>query len=552
MESILVLEDDENLRELVGDTLEDAGYRVTRCADPESAIRSARQQPYHLILSDVRMAGAVDGVGAIEEIKKFRPHIRSVIMTGFASQEVPLRAARIKADDYLLKGDSGFGIGRLLETIRSVLDRQNDSENWFSRVLQVPVHRLFRGLRECQESRIFDLTYLRQGFLQKFYLLVRPGHLSKEMAYALFLQLEPLELRFFEVIEGHLAALPATLESLARDYQALERQLEQNQGVWREDAQFPLADFERFYQRVRQGFLSQTHFESAARLRGDPKARNQNAENYALYHWIWSRNEEVVDGLVGRSLGEFKLTERVPGALPKVQFYKAQNPNQPGEEFWVLCLPVDAENRGLVELDKLHTQALYQQEIYGCYFTVFARQTLSLKAQIPPDGLPIQEAWKLLQPVFYQVGRYHREAKYSGGFGLRDIHRPPGKAAYLVRFDDRQFREAQDWKEGGRLRLDLSFAPEAPGWQGQVPPAADQAVLARILIEVSLGKGLEPIPSIMLHQLDHPRILSLWLRLADRLAPAHALLQRMCQPRPEQRFPTLGEAYVRLQRALGG
>lgn len=65
----------------------------------EEAIACAQKQQFHLILSDVRMAGPIDGVGAIEKIGGFRPHVRSIVLTGFTNQDAPLRAAKIQADD---------------------------------------------------------------------------------------------------------------------------------------------------------------------------------------------------------------------------------------------------------------------------------------------------------------------------------------------------------------------------------------------------------------------------------------------------------------------
>ena len=101
MAHILVLEDDKNLCTLLGESLEDEGYRVTLCSDPESAIKQARTTSYDLMITDVRMAGVVDGVGALQAIKRIRPRIRSIVMTGYADSAVPARAANIQADEYL-------------------------------------------------------------------------------------------------------------------------------------------------------------------------------------------------------------------------------------------------------------------------------------------------------------------------------------------------------------------------------------------------------------------------------------------------------------------
>jgi two-component system, NtrC family, response regulator HydG len=71
--TILVLEDDDNLRAEVGETLEDADHQVILCASPTEAIAAAKKQPFDLFLTDVRMAGEIDGVGALAVIKQIQP-----------------------------------------------------------------------------------------------------------------------------------------------------------------------------------------------------------------------------------------------------------------------------------------------------------------------------------------------------------------------------------------------------------------------------------------------------------------------------------------------
>jgi DNA-binding NtrC family response regulator len=68
--TILVLEDDDNLRAEVGETLEDADHQVILCASPTEALAAAKKQ---LFLTDVRMAGEIDGVGALAVIKQIQP-----------------------------------------------------------------------------------------------------------------------------------------------------------------------------------------------------------------------------------------------------------------------------------------------------------------------------------------------------------------------------------------------------------------------------------------------------------------------------------------------
>jgi CheY-like chemotaxis protein len=56
-----------------------------------------------MVVSDVRMAGSHDGIGAVEVLKKKRPHLKCLIITGYADDQAPVRAIRVNVDDYLYK-----------------------------------------------------------------------------------------------------------------------------------------------------------------------------------------------------------------------------------------------------------------------------------------------------------------------------------------------------------------------------------------------------------------------------------------------------------------
>ena len=79
-EKILVLEDDDNLRQLVVESLEDMNqsFQIVDVHRPELAIDAARHTRFDLMLTDVRMAGFTDGLGALEEVKKHCPNIYSI------------------------------------------------------------------------------------------------------------------------------------------------------------------------------------------------------------------------------------------------------------------------------------------------------------------------------------------------------------------------------------------------------------------------------------------------------------------------------------------
>ncbi len=115
--SVMVVEDNDALRELVVETLRDAGYRVIEAHDGRSALSLfARQSPTpDLVLSDVMMPG-LDGFALSAEISARAPATRVLLMSGYAGNDAPLRAG---AEPLLVKP---FAPDTLLERVRGLLE----------------------------------------------------------------------------------------------------------------------------------------------------------------------------------------------------------------------------------------------------------------------------------------------------------------------------------------------------------------------------------------------------------------------------------------------
>ncbi|MEI7432011.1 MAG: sigma-54 dependent transcriptional regulator [Betaproteobacteria bacterium] len=99
---ILVVEDDQNLREAVCDTLELAGQSVVSASGGEAALRLLEAQAVALVVSDVRMM-PMDGISLLKEIRIRFPHLPVVLMTAYADVDRAVEAMRSGACDFLLK-----------------------------------------------------------------------------------------------------------------------------------------------------------------------------------------------------------------------------------------------------------------------------------------------------------------------------------------------------------------------------------------------------------------------------------------------------------------
>ena len=100
--TILVVEDDDLLREALCDTLAFAGYSVEFACDGVEALALLHRQSVDLVVSDVQMA-AMDGHALLQNIKRTWPRLPVVLMTAFGCVEKAVAAMRDGAADYLIK-----------------------------------------------------------------------------------------------------------------------------------------------------------------------------------------------------------------------------------------------------------------------------------------------------------------------------------------------------------------------------------------------------------------------------------------------------------------
>jgi putative two-component system response regulator len=120
-ERILVVEDDPLMLSALEILLEDEGYDVTTASSGMEAIEKAKGANFDLVVSDVRMA-EMDGIETLSNVKQQQPDARSIVITGYASPDIPVQAIKLGVDDYIMKpfDDRQFvaSVKRCLESFR--------------------------------------------------------------------------------------------------------------------------------------------------------------------------------------------------------------------------------------------------------------------------------------------------------------------------------------------------------------------------------------------------------------------------------------------------
>ena len=123
---ILVVDDELIVRDSIKEWLEDEGFSVDMAASGPEALDKLATQPFHLMLTDIKMPG-MDGVELLKNAHKRFPDLTVIMMTAYATVETAIEALKIGALDYLLKPfdpeilvDKVFQVYQDFEATRSV------------------------------------------------------------------------------------------------------------------------------------------------------------------------------------------------------------------------------------------------------------------------------------------------------------------------------------------------------------------------------------------------------------------------------------------------
>ena len=125
---ILIVEDEDDIRAMIGGILEDDGYEVRLTATSSEAINSLKSRKPSLMILDVWLKGStMDGIELLDSIKKSHPNMPIIIISGHGTVETAVSAIRKGAYDYIVKP---FKADKLLVTCKRALENARlKSEN---------------------------------------------------------------------------------------------------------------------------------------------------------------------------------------------------------------------------------------------------------------------------------------------------------------------------------------------------------------------------------------------------------------------------------------
>jgi DNA-binding NtrC family response regulator len=119
---ILIIEDDDEMRSLLKDFIEEEGYEADSVEKGTYAFRKLMTDSFDLIITDIRMPG-YSGLEILPELKRLQPGIPIIVITAFGSEEVYRKALLRGAYAYLEKPIHFYKLKELIQKTISLKEK---------------------------------------------------------------------------------------------------------------------------------------------------------------------------------------------------------------------------------------------------------------------------------------------------------------------------------------------------------------------------------------------------------------------------------------------
>jgi DNA-binding NtrC family response regulator len=140
---ILVVDDDEIVREVIISLLSSEGYDVRSAKDGLDAIKILKMERIDMVITDLRMPGA-DGIEVLKEAIKMDPDRAVIILTAYGTLDTALKAIREGAYDYMTKP---FKMEEMIIRVNNAYERT---------LLVIKMRALVKSLREILASMMLN------------------------------------------------------------------------------------------------------------------------------------------------------------------------------------------------------------------------------------------------------------------------------------------------------------------------------------------------------------------------------------------------------------
>jgi DNA-binding NtrC family response regulator len=122
--SILIVEDDANIRETLSTILRQEGYKTDAAKNGQEAIQKSKVKFFNLVLLDIKLPD-MEGTKLLTTMHKDLPKMMKIMITGYPSIENAVEALNLGADAYIIKPVKPE---KLLALIQEKLEEQSQAE----------------------------------------------------------------------------------------------------------------------------------------------------------------------------------------------------------------------------------------------------------------------------------------------------------------------------------------------------------------------------------------------------------------------------------------
>ena len=124
---IMIVDDEEVMRESLAAWLREDGYTVETSSSGEEAVARAREHSYAIFFVDLKMPGGMDGIETMMEIRRLHPEASIIIVTAYATVDTAITAMKEGAQEYIVKPCNPEEISLLVNRIISVKNLQREN-----------------------------------------------------------------------------------------------------------------------------------------------------------------------------------------------------------------------------------------------------------------------------------------------------------------------------------------------------------------------------------------------------------------------------------------
>lgn len=185
MSNILIVDDEEPIRDVLASLLEAGGYTCSAAVNGAEALERLQAGSFDLVLSDILMP-VMDGLVLLQRIREKHPDLPVVMVTAMHDISAAIGALRAGAYDYLLKpfekDQLHFSVRRALEHRRLVVENRNYQEG-LERLVSERTSQLSAALRELEQS--YDYTLEALGGALDLKDAETEGHCQRVTAYTI-------------------------------------------------------------------------------------------------------------------------------------------------------------------------------------------------------------------------------------------------------------------------------------------------------------------------------------------------------------------------------